>query len=55
MEETKKPTGFERCLADWQRLHIACPLGTGRPDEKGIELMRHGYLAGKKDGRQRKS
>ena len=53
MEETKNPTGFERCLADWRRLHIACPLGT--PDAKGIELMRHGYLAGKKDGRQSKS
>ena len=52
MEESKNPTGFARCLADWRRLHIACPLGA--PDEKGIELMRHGYLAGKKDGRQRK-
>lgn len=52
--ETKESTGFQRCLAEWKRVHEACPLSTGKPDSKEIALMRHGYKMGHKDGRAHK-
>ncbi len=49
--QAEELTGFERCLAEWKRLHKEC-LRTNAPRGLDIEFMRFGYEMGRKDGRR---